>query len=66
MLYHWPLVIIIWDIVRDLMRIMIGTERKIDEKAALVNYYTLEKDMNNKNNRKCGNIKKEKKKQKKK
>ena len=29
------------------MRIMVGTERRIDEKAAIINYYFLEKNMNN-------------------
>ena len=38
--------------MRDLIRIMIRTKKRIDDKAALINYYTLEKDMNNKKNRK--------------
>ena len=42
-IYHCSLARFIWDIVRDLMRIMIGTEKRIDEKATLINYYTLEK-----------------------
>ena len=38
------------------MRIMIETEKRIDEKAALINYYTLEKDMNNKNRKYCNKL----------
>ena len=53
--YHCPLARFIWGIVRDLMRIMIGTKRRIDEKAAMINYYTLEKNMNKKKNRKYCN-----------
>ena len=37
------------------MRIMIGTERRIDEMTAMTNYYTLDKNMNNKKNRKYCN-----------
>ena len=36
-LYHCPIARFIWDIVRDLMRIMIGTKIRIDVKGALIN-----------------------------
>ena len=53
--YHCPLARFVWDIVRDLMRIMICTERRIDEKAAMINYNILEKNINDKKNRKYCN-----------
>ena len=36
-LYHCPLARFIWDIVRDLMRIMIGTYKSIDVRATMIN-----------------------------
>ena len=39
------------------MRIMIGTEKRIDRKASLINYYTLEKDMSHiKNSKYCNTL----------
>ena len=35
-LYHCPLANFIWDIVRDLMRIMIRTNKRIGVRAALI------------------------------
>ena len=51
-IYHCQLASFIWDIVRDLMRILVRTKKIIDVRAALINYYTLENCIENKKSRK--------------
>ena len=40
-LYHYPEATFIWDIIRDVIKIMLGKSIRIDIRAALINFYNI-------------------------
>ena len=53
--FHCPLAKFIWDIVKDIILITLGIKIYIDVKAALIKFWKINKENNNKRNRKFCN-----------
>ena len=47
-IYHCPVAKFVWDVTGDLIRIMTGVSINVNVRAALLNFYTIRKDMENK------------------
>ena len=50
-LFHCLIVQFIWDLIGDLMRIMIGSSINIEVRVVLLKFYTIKRDMENWRNR---------------